>query len=57
MGARPWLAKTQEDYGRMLLEQGERDRGSALLATALTTYQELGLDDYTARAQALIDPD
>ena len=45
IGARPWLAHTQEDYARMLLARGTADREKALelLAEALATYRELGM--------------
>jgi tetratricopeptide (TPR) repeat protein len=43
MGARPWLAHTQHDYGRMLSERGETKRGSELVDAALDTYRELGM--------------
>jgi hypothetical protein len=55
MSARPWLAHTQEDYGRMLLDRGETERASELIAAALATYRELGMDTYVARAQALVE--
>jgi tetratricopeptide (TPR) repeat protein len=56
MGASPWLAHTQEDYARMLLardEPGDRDGAAQLVAQALVTYRELGMDSYAARASAL----
>jgi tetratricopeptide (TPR) repeat protein len=56
MGARPWLAHTQRDYAGMLLARDEpRDREHAreLLDQALTTYHELGMQGYAARACAL----
>jgi tetratricopeptide (TPR) repeat protein len=43
MNARAWLAHTQEDYGRMLLERGGADHGSKLIAAAFATYDELGM--------------
>jgi DNA-binding SARP family transcriptional activator len=46
MGARPSLAHTQHDYARLLVARGtadDRAEGDALLATALTTYRELGM--------------
>jgi hypothetical protein len=55
MGARPWLAFTQEDYGRMLLDRVDTGRGSELVATAFATYRELGIDSYAARAQELVE--
>jgi hypothetical protein len=56
MGARPWLAHTQEDYARMLSERdgpGDRDKAQALLAAALATYRELGMEGPLAKALAL----
>jgi DNA-binding SARP family transcriptional activator len=56
MGARPWLAFTQEDYARMLLERGHRRDGAharELLDQALATYRELGMEPHAARAAAL----
>ena len=52
VGARPWLAHTQRDYARMLLERatlGDREKALELLADALATYRDLGMG---ARAQA-----
>ena len=46
IGARPWLAHTQEDYARMLLERrdsADLERAERLLADATTTYRELGM--------------
>jgi DNA-binding SARP family transcriptional activator len=46
MGARPWLAHTQHDYGRMLLgrrDPGDTERAQELLDHALANYQELGM--------------
>jgi hypothetical protein len=42
MGLRPWLARTQEDYGRILLGRGHA-RGRELLDAALASYRELGM--------------
>ena len=52
MGARPWLAHTQEDYARMLLardDPGDRERAQELLDQALATYRELGMESYVWR--------
>jgi DNA-binding SARP family transcriptional activator len=46
LGARPWLALTQEDYARMLLARnlsGDQERSAELLAQALESYRELGM--------------
>ena len=56
MGARPWLAQTQEDYARMLLtrgDPGDADRARNLIEQALAMYRELGMETYAARASAL----
>jgi Bacterial transcriptional activator domain len=56
MGARPWLAHTREDYGRMLVERdgpGDREKGQELLDNALATYRELGMAGTLAKATAL----
>ena len=40
MGARPWLAQTQREYGRMLLARGasgDRKKAEELLALAGAT--------------------
>jgi hypothetical protein len=46
MGARPWLARTQQDYGLMLLARGraeDDERARVLLDRAAATYSELGV--------------
>jgi tetratricopeptide (TPR) repeat protein len=56
MGARAWLAHTQEDYARMLLRrngQGDRERAEKLLSAAQATYHELGMKGDAANAAAL----
>ena len=56
MGARPWLAHTQQDHARMLLRrngQGDRERAEKLLSQAQATYQELGMQSDAANAAAL----
>jgi DNA-binding SARP family transcriptional activator len=56
MGARPWLAHTQHDYARMLAARhgpGDRERAQEFLDAALTTYRELCMERYAARASAL----
>jgi tetratricopeptide (TPR) repeat protein len=45
MGARPWLADTQEALARMLLRRdagGDRERARELVSRARATYHELG---------------
>jgi hypothetical protein len=56
MGARPWSGHTQHDYARMLLERGEstdRERALELIAGALTTYLELGMDSWAEKGSDL----
>ena len=56
MGARPWLAHTQEDYAHMLIARnahGDSERAHELLETALATYSELGMHSDTATVSAL----
>jgi hypothetical protein len=56
MGARPWLALTQEDLARRLLGRGgagDAERARELLDAAVTTYRELGMGPHAARALAL----
>jgi DNA-binding SARP family transcriptional activator len=55
MGARPWVAHTQEDYARMLLARGDAgdvERAEPLLNEALATYRELGMTGALERARA-----
>lgn len=46
MGARPWLAHTQDDYAAMLLARGrtgDREKAATLMNDALATARELGM--------------
>jgi DNA-binding SARP family transcriptional activator len=55
LGARPWLAQTQEDYARMLLElEPESDPATALglLEQAGSTYAALGMTSHAERVFA-----
>jgi tetratricopeptide (TPR) repeat protein len=56
LGLRPWLAHTQYDYARMLLERdapGDSDRAQELLQLALAAYHELGMKSFAASASKL----
>ena len=56
MGARPWVAHTQEDYASLLArrnERGDRERARELIAKAVTTYRELSMESWASRAAAL----
>jgi eukaryotic-like serine/threonine-protein kinase len=56
MGVRPWLARTKEDYGRVLLESGdEPERALGLLDDALVSYNSMGMTDDALRAAAFRD--
>jgi class 3 adenylate cyclase/tetratricopeptide (TPR) repeat protein len=48
-GARPEVARTQEDLGRWLLKQGRHDEAIELLDAARRTYEELGAAGWLAR--------
>jgi DNA-binding SARP family transcriptional activator len=53
VGARPWLAHTQDDYARMLLKRsqdGDHERARELLAEAVSTYRDLGMDSWAEAA-------
>jgi tetratricopeptide (TPR) repeat protein len=55
MGARTWLAHTQEQYATMLLarrDSGDRDKAAALLEAALATTRELGMRALEERVNA-----
>jgi len=57
MGARPWLAYTQNDYARMLIARnrpGDHESAHELLHMALTTYRALGMDPHAASASQLV---
>jgi hypothetical protein len=46
MGARPWLAHTQHEYARFLLDsadEGDRNRAGQLLEDARATADGLGM--------------
>ena len=53
MGADTWLAHTAYEYGRMLLGQGDSDRGERLLAEAALLAETVGMPTLLARARAL----
>ena len=53
MGARPWLAHTQNDYAHLLQARnkpGDRERARELLDEALRVYRELGMESYAGEA-------
>lgn len=55
-GARPYLAHTQYEYGRMLLSQaaqGDRQKALALVKEAMETARELRMNGLEEKARAL----
>jgi class 3 adenylate cyclase/tetratricopeptide (TPR) repeat protein len=56
MSARPWVAHTHHDHGRMLLARGDRrdvPRAAELLSQAISVYAELGMESWVQRARSL----
>jgi tetratricopeptide (TPR) repeat protein len=56
MGGRPWLAHAQHDLAKTLLVRaapGDEERARAVLEEAVSTYRELGMASWAARAAAL----
>ncbi|MDP9236681.1 MAG: protein kinase [Chloroflexota bacterium] len=56
-GARPWVARTQLDYARMLRKRdaaGDAARARELLQQALATAQEIGMAKVAADCEALL---
>jgi tetratricopeptide (TPR) repeat protein len=57
MGARPFVARTQHQYGAMLLARdgpGDREKALTLLTQALDIAKELGMERLVGRAEALL---
>jgi len=55
--ARPYLAHTQEDYARMLIDRdapGDRDKAFRLLTDAVRMYREIGMPKHVELAEALL---
>jgi DNA-binding SARP family transcriptional activator len=53
MGMRPWFARTQENYGRMLrlrAAPGDMERAEELLTAALAAYRKLGVASAARRS-------
>ena len=53
IGARGWLAHSQDDYARALLAAGDRDRGLELIGEAVTAYRALGMESWAEDASEL----
>jgi tetratricopeptide (TPR) repeat protein len=55
MGALPWLARTQDQYGHMLLARdrgGDAERAAALIAGAAASYRQLEMTGFALRFAA-----
>jgi class 3 adenylate cyclase/tetratricopeptide (TPR) repeat protein len=57
IGARPFLARSQHEYARMLIERnesGDRDKARIFLTEATATYRELGMPTFLENAEELL---
>jgi class 3 adenylate cyclase/tetratricopeptide (TPR) repeat protein len=55
MGAKPWVAHTQREYARMLIDRnapGDRDKARELLTEAIAMYREIGMPKHVEMAVA-----
>jgi DNA-binding SARP family transcriptional activator len=55
-GALPWAAHARREQGELLLAQGHRKAGGALLRSAAATYCALGMRGWAARCRASARP-
>jgi tetratricopeptide (TPR) repeat protein len=59
MGARPWLARTQDDYAHLLFRRGaagDAAEARSLLDSAQITYRELGMSPSPSSVAGTLDP-
>jgi tetratricopeptide (TPR) repeat protein len=57
IGARPYHARSQHEYARMLIERnesGDKEKAAKLLAEATTTFRELGMPTFLEDAETLL---
>jgi tetratricopeptide (TPR) repeat protein len=57
IGARPYLARSQHEYARMLIERndpGDKEKAKTLLTEATATYRELGMPTFLEKAEELL---
>jgi tetratricopeptide (TPR) repeat protein len=57
IGARPFLARSQHEYARMLIERGDsgdKEKARTLLEEATATYRELGMPTLLEDAEELL---
>src|SRR5207247_2809285 len=60
MGTRPWVAYTQYEYARMLVERdtpGDHERAANLLAEAASSGQQLGMQALRQKVEAILRTD
>jgi tetratricopeptide (TPR) repeat protein len=58
IGARPYLAQTQQEYARMLISRGatgDKEKARALLTESMNTCQELGMPSFLKEAEELME--
>jgi tetratricopeptide (TPR) repeat protein len=56
IGARPWLAQSQHEFARMLIERnesGDKENARDLLSKATAIYRELGMPTFLDEAEEL----
>ncbi len=57
IGARPFLARSQHEYARMLIERndsGDKEKARSLLSEATATYREVGMPTFLEDAEELL---
>jgi tetratricopeptide (TPR) repeat protein len=57
VGARPYLARSQHEYARMLIERnetGDKKKARTHLTEAIATYRELGMPTFLENAEELL---
>jgi tetratricopeptide (TPR) repeat protein len=57
MRARPWVAHTQRDYARMLIDRkapGDREKARQLLTEAIAMYRQIGMPKHVEMAETLL---
>ena len=58
VGARPYHARSQHEYARMLIERGDsgdKEKTKELLTQATATYRELGMPTFLEKAGELLN--
>ncbi len=58
VGARPFLARSQHEYARMLIdrdESGDKEKAKEFLSDAIATYREIGMPTFLENAEELLE--